>query len=345
MESTHTPQRALIKLLAIVGFFALIALIIWAIVQGIRAFPSGFSSLASIAETINGYRPNAELTVTVEKDIVNSGETFTITWNDMGEGEYQFGYECTEGVQFSVRTDQGNLQKINCTEDLVLPGNVTGLFASVESSAQRFSDVAFSVAFDPKNGDVHVKEGRVTVVNATLAQTPTDTTPEAPVIEPVVVVEPKPEPVTPTPTVTPTAPTPKPVTPTETTFTYYPTSIPNGNVDLQITYLGVGTIERGSFVPKATFDEDDRAAFRFEVKNVGTKTADSWVYELTLPGDVDYKSGSQAALLPNERAIYTVGFELIESNDRSVHVEAEVDARGDVNSRNDSFDWSVKVSN
>ncbi len=343
MESTHTPQRALIKLLAIVGFFALIAIIIWAIVQGIRAFPSGFSSLASIAETVNRYRPDAELTVTVEKEIVNSGETFTITWNEMGEGEYQFRYECAPGVQFSVRTDQGTLQKISCTEDLILPSTVHGLFASVESSTQRLSDVAFSLAFDPKDGDVHVKEGRFTVINATLAQAPEETDLEVPKTEePEVIVEPE---VTSPEVTTPTTPKPTPTPVTPTVVTYYPTSLQNGNVDLKISYLGVGTIERGSFVPKATFDEDDRAAFRFEIKNIGTKTATSWSYDLKLPGGVDYASGAQADLLPNERVVYTVGFELIESNDRSVTVEAEVDARGDVNAQNDSFEWSVKVIN
>ena len=65
--------QVLIKLLAVIGFFAVVALIAWLGILGIRMFPTAFSSLATIAETINDYRLDDELVIEIEKNIVNSG--------------------------------------------------------------------------------------------------------------------------------------------------------------------------------------------------------------------------------------------------------------------------------
>jgi hypothetical protein len=337
MESTHTPQRALIKLLAIVGFFVLLALIIWAVVQGLRAFPSAFSSLASIAETVNNYHPKDDFSVVVQKSIVNSGETFTVTWNEMRKGTYVFGYSCASDVKFSIRTAEGSLQTITCADTLVLPAHVTGIFATVETKSQRFSDVPFKIAFDPEKGETVVVEKRITVVNATVPQV----TDIAATTTPVVVVTPKPATTT-KPVVT--TPKPAPVKPAPTLVTTYPVSNPNGYTDLKITFLGVGKMVSGTFVATSAFDEDDRAAFRFEVKNIGTKTSNDWSYELELPEGNDYSSGTQAPLRPTEYAIFTVGFDLTDESDSSETVSGELEVTGDNNSKNNSFEQTVRVN-
>lgn len=339
----------LVKLLSIAGLFAIIVLFIWLIIQGVRMFPSAFSSLASIAETIHTYRPRGDLEIHLEKNIVNSGEAFILTWNDMGKGTYTFNYTCADEVRFSVRTDAGVLQDVACTENLTLPEGVTGLFVSVESRSQRFSEVPFQITFDPERGDNKITKGTVTVVNATVPQiahgdtdmpkveipaSEATSTPETPAVS-------TPQPAAPTP-----ATQPKPAVPTQpasTVVALYPQSLPNGYVDLKISYLGVGRILNGVFVPESSFDEDDRAAFRFEVKNIGSKTSGEWSYDLLLPGNVPYHSDEQAPLLPNERAIFTVGFDLLESNDRVVSLKASTETANDTNSKNDSFEWSVKI--
>jgi hypothetical protein len=344
MDTSGQGPRALVKLLAIIGFFALIALGVWLVVQGVRFFPSAFSSLASIAETINGYRPQTELVIELEKNIVNSGETFTMTWTDMGEGTYTFKHVCADGISLAVRTSEGLLQNVSCTSSLSLPSEVHGLFVSVNAREQRFSDVALTVTFDGKTGDDHVAESRVTVVNATVPTKPVATEVKDEVKEPEVIVPPKTEVVTrPTPpkAATPTASVPS--QPASAVVAVLPKSYENGFIDLRATYLGVGTIINGTFVPKATFDEDAKAAFRFEVKNIGTKVSGDWTYKLTLPGEVEYTSGTQVGLMPNERAVYTVGFDLVETNASAVNVEGVVTVKNDTDTKNNDFDWSVKV--
>jgi hypothetical protein len=335
METTHTPQRALIKLLSIVGLFIILVVIVWAVVQGIRAFPSVFSSLASIAESINGYRPHDDLSVTLGKNIVNSGETFTINWNDMGKGSYTFTYSCDEDSFFFIKTSEGELKEIDCDETLTLPSDVHGIFVSVESAEQRFSDVAFTLAFIPENGEPVHTENHVTVVNATvpdhLAVTPeATTTPSTP---------------TPTPTTKPTpgvvvAPNPKP-----TPKPAAPAALPTlGYTDLQITYLGAGRVVGGSFVPSTTFDEDSAVAFSFQVKNIGTRTSEDWTYDLELPEDETYHSDLQAPLRPSEYAIFTVGFNLSEDTDDTAHLSGSVTTGRDTVTSNNTFSTRVEVT-
>lgn len=342
---TSTGTQAAIKLLSIIGFFALLGLGVWLVVQGVRLFPSAFSSLASIAETVGGYRPNAEFVITLEKNIVNSGEMFTIRWNDMGGGTYTFAPQCSLGTVVSVRTSEGDLREISCSESLTLPSDATGLFLSIRSGEQRFSDVPFTVTYDPEKGDAHVAESRVTVVNATVPTRPEVTvTP----VEPTIVVVSKPAPVVtesvkPAPITPVTKPTAKPTQPAASVVSILPTSFPNGFTDLKISYLGVGTMVNGVFVPQATFNPNETAALRFEVKNIGTKTSADWTYALALPEGLTYTSETQTPLTPNERAIFTVSFELGDTKTASVAIGGTVATKNDTDTKNNTFTWSVKI--
>ncbi len=353
MEPTQTGAQAITKVLAIIGLFALISLIVWFVVQGVRLFPSAFTSLASIAETVGGYRPNSELTIDLEKSIVNSGETFTLRWTDMGKGSYTFSYVCTTGVLLSVRASDGALREVPCGDALTLTDDVHGLFVSISAREQRFSDVDFQVAFDAQKGDTHVAEGRVTIVNATVP-----TRPDVPVVAEVP-SKPRSEAVTPDapktialPPKTATTQSPTAVAPSlpqvaqgaASVVSLLPKSYEDGFVDLRAMYLGVGTLENGVFVPKATFTESDTAAFRFEVKNIGTKTSDTWSYALSLPQNVAYTSEPQTGLTPNEKAIFTIGFALGDTTLSSVKVGGEVTTTRDTNNANNKFDWSVKIA-
>lgn len=352
IHTSDQGTRALVKLFAIIGFFALIAVGVWLMVQGVRLFPSAFSSLASIAETVNKYRPQTELVIELEKNIVNSGETFTMNWTDMGPGTYTFTHTCAESITLAVRTSDGLLQNVSCTDSLSLPSDVLGLFVSVNAREQRFSDVALTVTFDGETGDNHVAESRVTVVNATIPTKPVAVVPNEIALpeKPAVTPTPKPE-VAPVTVAKPAVPAPStPVTPVRPSqpatavVAVLPKSYENGFIDLRASYLGVGTIVNGSFVPKATFTEDDKAAFRFEVKNIGTKISSEWSYKLTLPGDVTYTSDPQTGLMPNERAVFTVGFDLTETRASAVTIDGVVATKNDVDIQNNDFNWSVKVN-
>lgn len=343
MEQNRGIKVATIKLLAIIGFFAVTAIIVWALIQGVRIFPHAFSSLASIAESIQGYE-RQQLEIKLDKNIVNSGETFALTWTDMsGNGTYHFGYSCTDGLSLRIRTSEDALREISCTEDLELPKEANGLFVTATTLSQRFSDLTFSVRFDAEKGDNHITQSQVTIVNATLAIKATEVaavptpTPEVAQVNATIVL--------PTPPVAPTVSVPVVSTtqPAATIISILPQSNPSGFIDLKMSFGAVGTMSGNTFTPVSAYDDDARGGLRFEVKNIGTKRSDTWTYRVELP-EGTYTSDAQAPLEPNERVVFTMSFDFPESHQNSITLKGSIDEKKDIDSKNDSFSWSVKVT-
>lgn len=348
-QVTEEEKSAFTKVLAIVGFFALIILMVWLAVKIVGVLPNAFSSLASIADSVYNYDEDETLSVATEKSVVNAGESFIITWEPLAAaGTYNFSYACTEGVSVEVRDETGAIRPLSCDTPFAVNG-MSSLDVRVASEKNRFTDIRYTLAFIPEdtNRDIITKEGLATIVNATIpttTETAGEETPE--------VAEETPAEETPAPTVVAAEETPKPTpapTPAPTTPSYVqevvysvPVSDPNGSIDLQITYKAVGTMTGSKFTPKSRIETDEKGAIQFEIKNIGTKTATDWSYEAELPSGIEYKSGAQKALKPNERAIITLGFEGIgETGTEKFGVT--VDAVGDNVSRNDAFTWAVTI--
>lgn len=305
MNETQTMKSAVVKSLAIVGFLVTAGGCIYFAVAGIQRMPWGFASLASIAESISQYRPTKELTIATEKIVVNSSDSFQITWTDLkAPGEYQFSYACVSGVRLEVRSAEGSFVPMNCTDVLTLPSTATGLFLTALSDDNRFTDIPLTVSFtNTKTEQVFSHTTKITVVNAmipvrdTITSTETSATredggakpaEETPATETPVVAE-KPAPVV--------AETPKPIA--QETFT-----------DLSVTILGSGMLQDGVFVPTKNFGRDLNNAIRFDVKNIGTKTSGSWSFTTVLPSGEVYTSPVQAPLAPQAHVVFTLGFYL-----------------------------------
>jgi hypothetical protein len=330
MNETQAFRILAIKSLAIVGFLVTIALLLWLGFQGAQRVPGVFSSLASLAESMRDYRPVTELTLATEKSVVNSGESFQISWTDMKhDGVYVVQYACTEGVTLTVRSADNNLVPMRCTETLTLPQEVHGLFLTVESDKMRLTDIPLTLTWEGADGTEKMSETRVTVANATIPVAVVEPEPEVVVVPPVV-AEPAPKPTVP-------APTPKPVT-----TLVYPQSNPNGFTDLAITTLGSGVFQNGVFTFTAKYDRDLKNAVRFDVKNIGTKTSGTWSFKTILPDGQVYESKEQIPLKPLEHVEFTLGFDL-GTNDDLVKIVNTVVSKGDANVRNDSTTWSVVV--
>ena len=362
METPQDSKTIVIKSLAIIGFFATVGLLVWLAVQGLRATPGSFASLASIMETINSYRPNAEFTVGTEKSIVNSGETFTLSWTEMApQGEYLFSYACTNGVRVTARDARGSLESIAC-DDEFSARDTTELSMSIISEAERFSDVPLLVAYEPENGDRTEAEVRVTVVNATVSTQPTtiitetdraatETTEDRVAFDVPEAAKPT-TPATPTPTVTPkptpapAKPVPTPIPSTSQTITYMPISYANGFTDLKISFAGMGSYTNNIFVPVGEYDNDVRGGLKVEVKNIGTKTSEDWTFTVKLPDGTTYTSDKQTGLKPNEKAVFTLGFDFdTDFTAKTATITGSVATKSDTNAKNDSFSWSAKVVN
>jgi hypothetical protein len=117
------------------------------------------------------------------------------------------------------------------------------------------------------------------------------------------------------------------------------TSDPNGEVDLRVSLVALGTsdnIRGDDFTETDNFDEDDYITIKFEVRNIGTKTSDDWEYEAKLPTSPSYTydSKEQDGLRPGDRIEFTLTFE--DPSDRKNEIVITVDPDDDTDDDNRS---------
>lgn len=334
-ESSNTGAKAIAtKILAIVGFCATLAFIVWLIAGLVSNAPERFASLASIIDSLERRGSIPELTIATENIVVNSKEPFTITWTDMKkEGEYNFSYACADGVALAIVANDGKFTGLKCGEATTFPTSVHEITLGIKSDKARFTDVPLSLSFSDTDGNVLVtSELKMTVVNAsvpTSGETPKEDTASSTVSNNTGGA--RTGTTNPRPTYTP----PRIV---------YPTSDPNGRTDLMVTTVGVGKMSGGTFIPVSEFDVDTRAGVKIDVKNIGTRTSDTWTLTVKLPNGETYKSETQSGLKPQEHVTFTIGFELDEDTGNTVKITSTVRTDRDANDDNDSTVRSVDVN-
>lgn len=350
-QVTEEKKSALTKTLAILGFIGIIILIVWLVVKVVALIPSAFSSLASIADSVYNRVNTNSLEVSTENSVVNTGESFTLSWTDLpGNGQYGFSYQCADGVSVDLRTGASGIQTVDCDTAVNLQ-DLNEVSVLINSEKERFTDVEYQIIYRRDGAEDVVTDAVITVVNPSIPAGTSGTDSDGTAAD--------------TDDTAHTAPvsgatddgkgskggtkTPNAsYTPTHTNvvkqYVYQlPQSDPNGHVDLQVTHLGVGTVSsNGVFTPQARIDEDMRGAVRFEVKNIGTKTAYSWSYVANLPSDINYESGNQLPLKPNERVTITLGFSGL-SRTGLEPLATRVLAADDVNLSNNQYNWVVEV--
>ncbi len=330
------------KTLAILGFVAVIILIVWLAVRVVALIPGAFSSLASIADSVYNTTTDAELVVTTENTVINDGESFIISWNQLpGSGTYSFAYKCAEGVSFDLRISNSVIEPIACNSFVDL-GDNTEVQVIINTEKQRFTDVEYAIAYNQDGVEPITTSSIVTVVNATIPTTAVavaenDTTPDTTTVTPPTTETTGGATNTAKPT-TPVAGTPRIV---EQYIWQIPVSDPKGYIDLQVTHVAIGVMKGGIFYAQTELEEDEAGVLRFEIKNIGTKTADRWNYEVELPTGETYDSGNEKALKPNERVVLTIGFDGLDEGKEEYSVD--VTARGDINTKNNDYERTLKI--
>lgn len=330
MTNTETKSRPVRKAAAVIGFVALLVLIAWLSIMIVRNVPGSFASLASLAESVRSFdalQPTPEetgddsltldrdtlLVVTSDTNVIGSGDQVRLSWTDASRrGSFAFSYQCQEGVALSIVETDG-VRDISCDTNYNL-GDVTDLTVIITSEKERFADVSYQVAF-LTTGDTAPRataNAVITLVNEDIPSSFTSTSNENEAAEGGTE-----ETAAITETET-TDPTPVTDTPPATTgqagetftqeFTYtIPVSDPTGRIDLAVKFIDTGVINNQAFLSRP-LESEASGAVQFEVKNLGTKTSETWTYSITLPAGNTLESPAQAPLKPNERALITVGF-------------------------------------
>ncbi len=333
----EAKKTAVIKTLAIIGFVVTLVFGAWLIVQAIRSVPVVFNTLQYIATTIrNNQAQEAAFVVATGTDIINTGETLTLSWTRAAqEGTYSFSYQCTDGVVAEIPDGNGGLSVVTCGEEKAVADNSSAVAVIFSSEKSRFVDVPYTITFTPADdADPVHDQGTITVVNPSLSVLGITATSTVPVEE---TVQPTTTPVTPPPTPAP-QPKPKP-----TTITAIPVSNPTGYTDLSVTFVGIYDARTAQLIPVSSLSDGQQSAVRFEVKNIGTKTSGEWRFSVITPSDSPtYTSGVNAPLKPNERQVVTVRFQA--QRDSGTRITVVATGGGDTTPLNNSFSRQLTVS-
>lgn len=319
------------RLLAVIGFIAVIILIAWLAVQIVRFVPSAFSSLASLSQGISQYSESLDGDVDgpliVQSNVASttSGKPITLSWEKDGRvGRYAFSHGCREGLIVEM-VDNDGLRSLSCGVRYDL-GDMNSITIVVDSPFETPVEVPYIISFMRTNDTEPIRAGEatVTIVNEestavvagdnngdVLGDSDSADTEEEPTVS------------APRPTIT------KP----EYTYTF-PVSDPNGYTDLKTTFVATGNISGRTF-KAGSLKQDDDGAIQFEIQNIGTKTSGRWSYSVLLPDNDTYVSESQAPLLPTERVIISIGFS---TNDDSSHTfVVSAGETNDINLKNNTF--------
>lgn len=361
MENITSEQKQpVMKGFALAGLLAIIIFIAWLAIQIVQVFPTALTSLANLANSVYNYNPlhARTLSLTPGEVLVNAGEPFTVAWEPVSaSGTYVFSYECFDASPVTITAGDKQFTDARCgvTYDV---GTETSLSVSVTDTKTRYTDISYTVSFFRPNGTTPAatKTATTTIINPAVALEPT--TPPETETPPVTVVPAEPvattSPVTttentgtsspttsttPTPTTpaTPKPAAPKPVVTTPTYIYELPVSNPNGQSDLAISYLGIGTMNGEVFSNTGVVSLRTTGALQFAVHNIGQKTSEKWSYTALLPNGTTYVSGDEKPLLPNERAVITIQFTAPSDDETRVRYAVDISTKADKNYYNNGF--------
>lgn len=341
-----TPEKkmSVLKSLAVIGLFGVVLLIAWLSVQIVNVFPSAVSSLASLADSVYTYQPKTDSNVEISpvNGPVVSGEEVIVTWKKpLKTGTYAFSYECKDGLSVEIKSTENTFTGAECEKSYDL-GGVDNAQLVINSEKKLEQDFVYTISYFKTNSPSSTAQTSQTfIVKNPIFSDTEETKPEVTVNE--VVVTPKEDEVVAEVT-EPTTST-KPVSPTKPevfTYTYLPVSNTNGFIDLEVSYIGIGQTNLGKFTNTGLLSFGKAGAVQFAVKNIGTKTSEEFTIEALLPGGVNYTSGAQLALKPNERATFTIEFPAVQNTELQIF-KASVNTKSDSNKQNDNISWSTIV--
>lgn len=321
----HIQEENILKTFALIGFIVVIAVLMWGAVQLVQGVPNAVSFVATAFQGAQ-ITTTTPITLSPRENLVLTGDAATLSWNTQEvAGTYKIAYQCAKNITLSASVN-GNTLSVPCGTDTIIGRQGTDAIAlTFISEERRFVEMPVTLTFIPENEllETESETFTFTVFNKNIS-----------ILDGIEIEE--------NVTEDTADNTPTPSTPIVTSV--IPVSDPNGFINLDATYLGVGTIESNTFISSTQLETSERGAIRFEVKNIGTKTSDDWTFDITLPTDpvVTFTSETQEALKPNERSVLTLGFDDV-SEPGVYTVRVSVITEDDIVGSNNTFEIPVLV--
>ena len=355
MNTVQEKRPLPVKILAIIGFSAVVLFLGWLVLMLITKGSTTFSSLATITKNIAEYRPLGTLTLTTQKSVVNVHEPIVVEWNNVGnDGTYTIAYSCAHDLLLHTIDSDKMSPPLICDQTYAIPKDIHSLSLVVSQSSAQSTDISLTVSFVQDDGG-EVVSGKTTVTVKNVEESgmqsniSSTTTPSVPDDTRTLSKE-NIRAGTSTPSsvrdVTPQQHT-KPQTPSHTvpysTKSNGQSTNPQEYIDLVLHTLAIGVLQNGTLIQTKKYSNDTLNAIRIDIENIGTKTSGAWHFTTTLPDDTVYTSPTQIPLKPNEHAEFTLTFGVDARSEKTIATLSIVFTQNDVNNANNYSSVNVAV--
>lgn len=292
----------IVKTLAIVGLIALLAGAAWLAVQALRVVPDVISRMGNEGAAVTlsslfSHKKDSDLSVTLDKTVVNSGEPLVVSIDYAGGSRYRISYECKEAATFAIQGDAATSTTDATCDTPVTITSASGTVAVVPTTKSRYLDVYMTVASIDANGEPSTDIKDTTLFTVVGAATSSATTSKP----------------------STSKPTTRPVTSAPAAPVYTPTPtrpVVTGPADLAVTIVGTGvSLGNNEFVKTTQIPTASRGAVKFVVENKGGQPSGPWGFTANLPieGDSDFRYASplQPSLNAGDKIQFVLGFDQI----------------------------------
>lgn len=323
MEENQSNRSLAARGLAIVGVVAVLLIGAWLAVAATRFAPEVASSLGSAFVSLSSVFSGAEqLTLETSSETIISSVPFTLSWTHTkkeAEGSYTFSYYCTKGVYFTSPEAQGSETIIYCNTPFrfIHDDNTLVLVPHLSDPEPTQAIVAMQFTENGKTSPSLTAEKSISIQPSESTSMHSEQIPDSSTIPVTSEVSSTPE--VPTSTIAPNTSSVAPGQTETNTFTYGTTTSTvstTGSVDLRAYSIAIGYVDpiTGEFTATSTVTTSHRAAIKFAVENIGTRTSGAWDFIAVLPTRPfrTFTSPQQVPLNPGDKIEFTLGFDQIE---------------------------------
>lgn len=182
MPTKDSKPSFLANIIAGIGFFFLVLIIIWGLINVTRWAPTLFESIGSL---FNGV--SKTLVIQLESANVETGTPTTISWTHRAnKGTYAFSYLCTENASLEVPTASGGFTILPCGSSYVITANGINAIRITPHSDVASVTIPISITYRDTN-DIEGASGSdvITVTNTAPVPAPSPTPTPTPTPSPV----------------------------------------------------------------------------------------------------------------------------------------------------------------
>ena len=150
-QKTNISERIasrLLRLLAIVGLIAVLAIVVWGIVQGVRLLPNADKNITAAVSAIKGVfkkAPEESLVFELDRRTFNVGDDAKLHWSYTGENKpetYSFSYKCDSDITLTIMLDSG-WTNVACGEEVKIDTDNISIIPN--NDKERFSDTEITI--------------------------------------------------------------------------------------------------------------------------------------------------------------------------------------------------------